>query len=224
MKRYYDVVIVGSGFGGSISACRLARAVKPDGTPVSVCVLERGKRYNRGEFPRDLAHTKDWWWQNNGRGGWKGLLEFRAFNNASILCASGVGGTSLVYLDVQIEAFPSTFEASDAAGRRWPTLEAGRKWKEELQPYYRMVDQALRPTPIPDPTSKTRALKAAAEAIGEGHRFRLLDLAIYWGDRGVLAADPYGDGGPPQAGCRYCGECYIGCNTHSKNTMDLTYL
>jgi cholesterol oxidase len=223
MRRHYDVVIVGSGFGGSIAACRLARARKPDGSPVSVCVLERGKRYHRGEFPRDVARTKEWWWRNGGRNGWKGLLEFRSFNNASILCASGVGGTSLVYLDVQVNAFPSSFEARGEKGRRWPRLD-GREWKDELQPYYLMLERALRPTPIPDPTVKTRALKAAADAVGEGHRFRLLDLAIYWGGRGVLVDDPYGDAGPPQAGCRYCGECYIGCNTHSKNTMDLTYL
>jgi cholesterol oxidase len=226
MQRYYDVVVIGSGFGGAISAHRLAQAQKAAGLPVSVCVLERGKRYQRGEFPRDVARAKEWWWRDGGRRGWKGLLEWRSFNNASILCASGVGGTSLVYLDVQIDAFESTFEITDpvTGARRWPELGHGRSWFSELRPYYDSVARMLHPTPIPDPTVKTRALRAAAEAIGEGHRFRLLDLAVYWGDRGVLVNDPYNQGGPPQAGCRHCGECYIGCNTHSKNTLDLTYI
>src|SRR5919109_1580796 len=171
MKRYYDVVIIGSGFGGSITAYRLAAAQKAAGKEVSVCVLERGKRFHRGEFPRDLGKPKDWWWKEGGSRGWKGLMEFRAFDHISVLVGSGVGGTSLIYLDVQIDAAATT---------------------------------------------------------GAADRFRLLDLAIYWGKQGsepgVLNQDPYGRGGPPQVGCAYCGECFLGCNTHSKNTVDLNYL
>jgi cholesterol oxidase len=226
MKRYYDVVIIGSGFGGSITAYRLAAAQKAAGKEVSVCVLERGKRFQRGEFPRDLGKPKDWWWQEGGAGGWKGLMEFRSFNNISVLVGSGVGGTSLIYLDVQIDASPSTFGIEDHLGQnRWPrTVD----WKKELPEYYRRVFDMLRPSPIPDPQLKTRVLNAAAETTGAADRFRLLDLAIYWGkqgsERGVLNQDPYGRGGPPQIGCAYCGECFLGCNTHSKNTVDLNYL
>ena len=98
----------------------------------------------------------------------------------------------------------------------------------ELAPYYRMMEQMLHPTPMPEPALKTRALKAAAAGVGDAERFRLLDLAIYWGrngsEPGVRNPDPYGWGGPPQYGCANCGECFIGCNTHSKNTLDLNYL
>jgi cholesterol oxidase len=85
LKHAYDVVIIGSGFGGSITAYRLAHAQHVAGKKVSVCVLERGKRYHRGEFPRNLARPKDWVWQNGGRGGWRGLLEYRAFNGISVV-------------------------------------------------------------------------------------------------------------------------------------------
>ena len=72
MKPSYDVVIIGSGFGGSIPAMRLARAQQAAGKPVSVCVLEKGKRYNLGEFPRSFTRPKDWFWRREGEGGWKG--------------------------------------------------------------------------------------------------------------------------------------------------------
>lgn len=161
MKQYYDVVIIGSGFGGSITACRLAEAQKKAGKDVSVCVIERGKRYHMGEFPRNLSKPKDWWWHNRGKEGWKGLLEFRSFNNISVLVGSGVGGTSLVYLDVQIDAFKSTFDIVGPEGqKRWPSSV---NWHEEMPRYYERISNILRPSPIPDPPMKKLALKAAAD-------------------------------------------------------------
>jgi len=226
MKPVYDVVIIGSGFGGSIPAMRLAQAQQAAGKPVSVCVLEKGKRYNLGEFPRDFGKPKDWFWRHEGEQGWRGLIDFRSFHNISVACASGVGGTSLIYLDVQIEAFDSDFEIVTDGRRRWPSRIPD--WKAELAPYYRRMEQMLCPSPIPEPNLKNRALKAGAAAIGAADRFQLLDLAIYWGrhgsEPGVLNPDPYSRGGPPQHGCANCGECFIGCNTHSKNTLDLNYL
>jgi cholesterol oxidase len=227
MKAAYEVVIIGSGFGGSIPALRLARAQQATGKPVSVCVLEKGKRYHLGEFPRDIDKPKDWWWRHEGEKGWRGLIDFRQFHNISVACASGVGGTSLIYLDVQINAFDSVFEMGTGEGRpRWP--QSVPDWKSELAPYYRHVEQMLHPSPMPEPALKTRALQAGAAAIGDAARFHLVDLAVYWGQNGsqpgVLNADPYGWGGPPQFACSNCGECFIGCNTHSKNTLDLNYL
>lgn len=220
LKAAYDVVIIGSGFGGSISACRLSQAQQAAGRPVSVCVLERGKRYHRGEFPRDLAKVKDWWWRNEGRDGWKGLIEFRNFDGISVMVGSGVGGTTLIYLDVQIDAHDSVF-----LGPHWPRSV---DWPAEMPRYYRKIHEMLHPTPMPQPVLKTWALKAGAEGAGVGDHFFLPDIAIYWGRNGsqpgVLDPDPYGRGGPPQIACQNCGECFIGCNTHSKNTMDLTYL
>jgi len=206
-------------------ACRLAEAQTAEVKAgrrknVSICVLERGKRYHRGEFPRDLAQTKDWFWRNGGRNGWRGLFDFRSFEGISVLCGSGVGGTSLVYANVQLDAFPTTLR-----NPRWPESV---DWTRELPGYYRKVAEMLWPTPVPEPPLKTLALKAAADGIGVGERFSLIPLAVYWGQNGsqpgVLSEDPYGRGGPPQFACQNCGECVIGCNTHSKNTLDLTYL
>jgi cholesterol oxidase len=228
MKFTYDWVIAGSGFGGAIPALRIAEAQRQAGKPVSVCVLERGKRYNMNEFPRDVGKPKEWWWRHEGRRGWKGLVEYRGSEDIAVVCGAGVGGTSLIYLDVQIDIFKSAFDLREGGSgpHRWPQSV---DWWNELQTrYYPRLVNMLRPTPIPEPTLKTKALSAAADAIGASDRFRLLDLAIYWGqngsERGVLNSDPYGRGGPPQFSCSYCGECFIGCNTHSKNTLDLNYL
>jgi cholesterol oxidase len=227
MKAAYEYVIIGSGFGGAIAACRIAEAQRAAGRPASVCVLERGKRYGLGEFPRDFSHSRSWLWCEGGHDGWTGLFDYRSFPNIGVITGSGVGGTSLVYLDVQLEAFASTFEVRDPVNghRRWPETV---NWVEEMPEYYDRLTQMLRPTAIPEPPMKAFALEAAARGLGEADRFRLLPLAIYWGregsERGVLNTDPYVRGGPPQYGCQYCGECYIGCNIHSKNTLDLNYL
>jgi cholesterol oxidase len=232
LKSNYDFVIIGSGFGGSITACRLAEAQRKLGRKVSICVLERGKRYHRGEFPRDLRQPKEFLWRDDGRRGWRGLVDFRTFPNISVLQASGVGGTSLMYANVQIVPFESSFQIVGPEGnRRWPKAIQQVK---DLEKYYSRVAEMMRPSPIPEPPLKALALKAAADAAGVPERFRLLDLAIYWGkngaERGVLREDPFdrkssaGIAGPPQIGCSHCGECVIGCNTHSKNTVDLHYL
>ncbi|MCL4854692.1 MAG: hypothetical protein KJZ78_25305, partial [Bryobacteraceae bacterium] len=191
MKLAYDFVIIGSGFGGAIPALRLAEAQRATGRPVSVCVLERGKRYNMGEFPRRFQRPKDWWWRHEGRRGWKGLIDYRAFENMVVISGSGVGGTSLMYLDVQIDIFNSAFDMMDGGEPKWPDSV---NWRTELPAYYRRVEDMLRPRPIPEPVLKTQALRAGAYAAGMGDRFRLLDLAIYWGrnggEQGVYNPDP----------------------------------
>lgn len=232
MENAYETVIIGSGFGGSITAYRLAEAQRKAGQPVSICVLERGKRYHRGEFPRALKRPKEWWWRDGGKNGWRGLLDFRSFNHISVLQASGVGGTSLIYANVQIDACEKSFSFVGPEGKmRWPSEIRNIN---VLRKYYQRVEEMLRPSPIPDPPLKTLALRAGAAGAGARDRFALVDLAIYWGknggEKGVLREDPFerekfnGYKGPPQIGCAYCGECIIGCNTHSKNTIDLNYL
>ncbi len=222
MKAFYDVVIIGSGFGGAVTACRLAQAQRDAGKPVSVCVIERGRRYHMGEFPRNLWRSKDWWWDKEGQRGWTGLFDYRRLGEIDVIAGAGVGGTSLIYLDVQIEAFDTVWDTSGPEGnRRWPQSVG---WREEMPRYYEKVRKMMRPTPVPNPPLKTLALKASADSIDQAQRFRLLDLAVYWGKPGVRHPDPYDRGGPPQTGCEYCGECYIGCNSHSKNTLDLNYL
>ena len=226
MQRAYDFVIIGSGFGGSVSAYRLATEQRRLGKPASVCVIERGKRYHRGQFPRDIGRSKEFLFRDEGRNGWQGLIDFRYGDAIGVMCGAGVGGGSLVYLDVQVDAFDSTFDIVGPEGRkRWPEAV---DWHAEMPEYYGRMFRMLRPSPIPSPLLKTLALREAACGGGIPERFKLLDLAVFWGknggEQGVLFDDPYERGGPPQAACQMCGECFLGCNTHSKNTLDLNYL
>ncbi|MFZ0935208.1 MAG: GMC family oxidoreductase [Bryobacteraceae bacterium] len=226
MKPAYDFVIIGSGFGGSVSAYRLTAEQRRLGRPASVCVMERGKRYLRGQFPRDVGRPKDFLFRDEGRDGWHGIFDWRSGDNISVLCGNGVGGGSLVYLDVQVDAFASTFDIVGPEGRkRWPSSV---NWHAEMPGYYARMEAMLRPSPIPDPALKTIALREAAHGAGMPERFKLVDLAVFWGrhggERGVVFHDPYERDGPPQGACQMCGECFLGCNTHSKNTLDLNYL
>ena len=202
MKPAYDFVIIGSGFGGSVSAYRLATEQRRLGKPVSVCVIERGKRYNRSQFPRDIGRSKDFLFREDGRKGWQGLIDFRYGDYISVMCAAGVGGTSLVYLDVQVDAFDSTFDIVGPEGRkRWPESV---NWHAEMPEYYGRMFRMMRPSPIPSPLLKTLALREAACGAGIPERFKLVDLAIFWGktggEQGMLFEDPY-DARRPAAGC-----------------------
>ncbi len=217
MKKHYEVVVIGSGFGGSAVACRLAPYLKD-----SLCILERGKRYHMGEFPRNFFKPKEWWWLNEGRDGWKGLFDMSSFEKFAVFRCSGVGGGSLIYANVILEPVKEVFKSP-----RWPKEDPEGKpinWEEEFERQCPKVHDMLKPQKVPYNLFKTRALKHAAESIGDAAVFDTPPLAIYFGEKGVYREDPFGRGGPPQIGCTLCGECVIGCNNHSKNTVDLNYL
>lgn len=216
-KKRYDTVVIGSGFGGSVVACRLAPYLKD-----SLCVLERGKRYHKGEFPRDFFKPKDWWWRDEGSDGWTGLFDYTSYDTFAVHRCSGVGGGSLIYANVILEPVKEIFQSP-----QWPKEDPeGRpiNWEEEFERQCPKVHDMLRPQKIPYHLFKTRALKHAAENTGNGGAFDTPPLAIYFGERGVYREDPYDRKGPAQIGCALCGECVIGCNNHSKNTVDLNYL
>lgn len=217
MKNFYEAVVIGSGFGGSSAACRLAPYLKD-----SLCVLERGKRYNMGEFQRNIFKPKVWWWRNEGRDGWKGFYDYSTFEKFAVLRCSGVGGGSLIYANVILELVKEIFQ-----NPRWPKEDpSGKKidWETEFERQCQKVHDMLRPQKIPYKLFKTKALRHAAEGTQSQDKFDTPPLAIYFGEKGVYKEDPFGRGGPPQIGCTLCGECIIGCNNHSKNTVDLNYL
>jgi cholesterol oxidase len=203
VKNLYDVVVIGSGFGGAITACRLAQAGR------SVCVLERGKKWDKHDFPRTLGQMAHAFWNYRDFG----LLDYRVFRNMDVIQAAGVGGGSLVYFNVHKRAKPEIFEQP-----RWPQNIK----RHTLDPFYDRAKEVLEARPLTPPAgltlpARTQALLDAARAAGREPE--LLDICVYTGpDR----SNPYS--GVPQQACVYCGNCMLGCHVHAKNTLDLNYL
>jgi cholesterol oxidase len=202
MKEIYDVVVIGSGFGGAINACRLAQAGR------SVCILERGKRWGKKDFPRTTGQVARAFWNYKDLG----LLDYRAFEHIDVIQASGVGGGSLVYFNVHIRTPKEIFEDP-----RWPK---GVK-RDVLDPYYDKARDMLEARQLTPPAdldmpSRTKSFMAAAEAAGR--KAELMEICVYTGPEKVNRQ------GIVQDGCVYCGNCMLGCHVHAKNTLDLNYI
>jgi cholesterol oxidase len=202
----YDVVVIGSGFGGSITACRLAQAGR------SVCVLERGRRWRNVDFPRSPRQiAQNAFWDRDGRH--FGLVEYRVFPRMHVIQGSGVGGGSLHYFNVHIRPPASIFDDI-----RWP---AGIDL-DTLAPYYDLAREMLDAAPLcpPEgralPTRTTAFLEACERA---EHPGELVPIAVY---RGPGRRNPHG--GARQLPCDYSGDCLFGCATQAKNSVDLNYL
>ena len=202
MKDIYDVVVIGSGFGGAINACRLAQAGR------SVCILERGKRWGKKDFPRTTGQVARSFWNYKDLG----LLDYRAFENIDVLQASGVGGGSLVYFNVHIRTPREIFE-----NPRWPK---GVK-RDILDPFYdkaRDMLEARQLTPPADRDMPLRTEAFIAAAQNAGRKPELMEICVYTGPEKVNRQ------GVVQDGCVYCGNCMLGCHVHAKNTLDLNYI
>jgi cholesterol oxidase len=201
VERTYDAVVVGSGFGGGITACRLAEA------GWSVCVLERGRRFGRGDFPEHPDQAPRAFWHPSLNPG--GLFELRLMRDLAVLGAAGVGGGSLVYASVQLRA------PADVFAEGWP----GAITREALDPYYDRTEEALEPRPTPEEPPLPRIASFEALAGRAERQPQRLPLAVHFGDD---RANPFS--GAPQQGCTNLARCDLGCPRHAKNTIDITYL
>ncbi len=205
----FDFVIIGSGFGGSVSAMRLTEK------GYRVLVLERGKRYRAEDFPKSNWNIFKYLWQPALR--CFGIMGINFLNDMMILNGSGVGGGSLVYASTHIEPSEQFYDAPE-----WADLA---DWRAELAPHFKTANQMLgvRENPLFWPADYR--LQEIAQEMGQGHTFKPTPVAIFFGDPGETVPDPYfGGEGPARAGCVHCGGCMVGCRHNAKNTLDKNYL
>ena len=205
----YDFVIIGSGFGGSVSAWRLIEK------GYSVLVLERGKRWSAETFPKTNWNVFDYLWMPTLRCFGPQGLNF--FKDIWLLNGSGVGGGSLIYASTHRIPPQRFFRDAD-----WAHLA---DWETELMPHYHTANRMLGTATNPCLWPADHTLKAIADDLGQGHTFEATGVGIYFGQQGVTVEDPFFDGdGPTRTGCIHCGGCMVGCRHNAKNTLDKNYL
>lgn len=205
-----DVVIVGSGFGGAVSALRLAEK------GYDVVVLEQGRRLEAGDIERARTDLREHVWEPDL--GLHGYFWQKVFRDVGIIGANGVGGGSIVWGAVLLEPPARVFE--DPA---WGDGEAD--WAQAMAPHYDEAARMLGRVENPFTGEMDHHLRSVAEAIGGAEGFGPVPLAIHFGDEGVTEPDPFfGGDGPERTGCRLCGGCLAGCPYGSKNSLDLNYL
>ena len=208
-EQHYDWVIVGSGFGGSVSAHRLTQK------GYKVLVIEKGRRFADEDFPKTNWDLKRWLW--NPAMGLKGIFQMSFMKHMTVLHGVGVGGGSLVYANT----LPTPKSAFFQSGS-WSTLA---DWETELAPHYAMAKRMLGATPNPVTTQGDEVMKEIAKDLGREEHFHPTEVAVYFGDANKKVPDPYFDGeGPDRVGCTLCGACMTGCRVGAKNTLVKNYL
>ncbi|MER6122349.1 GMC family oxidoreductase [Streptomyces sp. NPDC001795] len=216
----YDVIVVGSGFGGSVTALRLTEK------GYRVGVLEAGRRFTRDSLPKNSWDLKNYLWAPAL--GMYGIQRIHLLGNVMVLAGAGVGGGSLNYANTLYVPPKAFFDDP-----QWKDIT---DWQEELKPYYdqarRMLGVRLNPTMTPSDVH----LKAAAQRMGVGDTFHMAPVGVFFGDGedadgtararpGAEVPDPYFGGvGPSRRACTECGECMTGCRHGAKNTLNENYL
>lgn len=205
----WDFVIVGSGFGGSVSALRLVEK------GYRVLMLEQGRRLGPGDFPKSNWNLKRWLWMPGV--GFRGLFRMTFLRHVTALSGVGVGGGSLVYANTLPVPTDRFFAAAS-----WAHLA---DWKRELEPHYQTARRMLGAVRNPNVTRADEVIREVARDLGREEHVHPTEVAVYFGQPGVTVPDPYFDGrGPERTGCIQCGGCMLGCRFGAKNTLDRNYL
>jgi cholesterol oxidase len=206
----YDIIIIGSGFGGSVSALRLAEK------GWKVAVLEKGRKVSNDDLEKAGENLTDLAWAPAL--GMKGIFAQDIYQHVAIIRGIGVGGGSLVYGAVLLEPNKPFYE-----DKAWSHLNSD--WRKELAPHYNTAKKMLGVTPNPYTGLQDEWLKKAAEKMGAASNFDVVYQGIYFGDDKKFSPDPFFDGkGPERKGCNQCGKCMTGCPYDAKNTLDKNYL
>ena len=205
----YDVLVVGSGFGGSVSALRLTEK------GYRVGVLEAGRRFTPETLPKTSWDLRNFLWAP--RLGLTGIQRITLLKDIVVLSAAGVGGGSLVYANTLYQP-PATFFADP----RWSGIT---DWAAELAVHYDQASRMLGVATQPTMTPSDVVIRKVAEEMGVGATFRRTPVGVFFGEPGRTVPDPYFGGvGPDRTGCTECGNCMIGCRVGAKNRLDVNYL
>ncbi len=208
----YDFVIIGSGFGGSVTAMRMAERGH------RVLVLERGKRFRDEDFARSTWNVRRYLWAPALR--CFGILQVSPFNDVWVLHGSGVGGGSLGYANVLMEPSDALFDA--------PAWRHLADWKTILPPYFAAARRMLGVAQNPRLGPADWVLREIAGELGTGDTFSPTPVGTFFGrpgEEGREVPDPYfGGNGPSRSGCTHCGACMVGCRHNAKNTLPKNYL
>ena len=208
---HYDVLVIGSGFGGSVSALRLTEK------GYRVGVLEAGRRFTPETLPSTSWDVRNFLWAP--RLGCYGIQRIHVLRDVVVLAGAGVGGGSLNYAN-------TLYQPSSAAFYRDPQWSAITDWRAELDPFYDQARRMLGVVTQPSVTPSDEVMREVAREWGREDTVTPTQVGVYFGEGpGVTAPDPFfGGAGPDRTGCLECGECMTGCRYGAKNTLDRNYL
>ena len=207
--KHYDYIIIGSGFGGSVSALRLVEK------GYSVLMIEKGKRLDDGDFADTNLKFWKYLWAPFIR--CYGILQITVLNGLMVLHGAGYGGGSLGYANVLEVPADSSFSTE-----AWNTPIP---WGKVLAPFYATAQKMLGAALNPNLYKADETLRELSIELGHPNSYRATHVGAYFGEPGKTVKDPYFDGkGPDRAGCQFCGGCMVGCRHNAKNTLPKNYL
>ncbi|WP_031465484.1 GMC family oxidoreductase [Sciscionella sediminilitoris] len=205
----YDVVVVGSGFGGSVAALRLTEK------GYRVAVLEAGRRFSDADFAKTSWQLRDYLYAPQL--GCYGIQRIHLLKDVMVLAGAGVGGGSLVYANTLYRPLEQFY-----ADRQWAHIT---DWRAELEPYYDQASRMLGVVTNPTITPSDEVMRKVAADMGISDTFHATPVGVFFGEPGKPASDPYfGGEGPERTGCTECGSCMTGCRVGAKNTLMKNYL